>query len=201
TCGRDAGFYYQGGFFMLKRALLTCTELAMWGLLVVIVAGLSYGQAPNGSALSSNRTRTSETQEAARMPKSFAESILIPRHVLFGNAQRAMARMSPDGKWISFLAPLKQGGDEEGQGVLNVWVAPADDISEAKPVTDDKIRGIRGYSWAYNSRQIIYSQDVGGDENWHIYATDVETRETIDLTPVEGVNGQLMGTSEKFPDT
>ena len=49
---------------------------------------------------------------------------LIPRDVLFGNPQRAQARLSPDGKWLSFLAPV--------DGVLNVWVGPADDISQGQ---------------------------------------------------------------------
>src|SRR5690349_17739150 len=38
---------------------------------------------------------------------------LIPRSVLFGNPERAGVRLSPDGKWLSWLAPK--------DGVLNVW--------------------------------------------------------------------------------
>lgn len=178
---------------MWKRALFTGFEILIW-LVVVSWAASSYGQ--------DNRrpTGTPANRGEGKMAESFTESQLIPRDVLFGNPERTMARLSPDGKWLGFLAPVKDGSDEESQGVLNVWVAPADDLRAAKPVTDDKIRGIRGFSWAYNSRQVIYSQDVGGDENWHVYATHVETRETLDLTPVDGVHGQLMGVSEKFPD-
>src|SRR5580765_3429791 len=44
---------------------------------------------------------------------------LIPRRVLFGNPDKAMARMSHDGKRLAFLAPV--------DGVLNVWVGPIDD--------------------------------------------------------------------------
>jgi dipeptidyl aminopeptidase/acylaminoacyl peptidase len=122
----------------------------------------------------------------APMPK------LIPRSVLFGNPQRAAARISPNGKWISYLAPV--------DGILNVWVAPADDLAAAKQVTDDKTRDIRGYSWAYNGDQILYAQDKGGDENWHVYATDVASLKTVDLTPLEGVHATIDSVSEKFPD-
>src|SRR5690606_38087159 len=132
------------------------------------------------------------------MAASLSDIPLIPRNVLFGNPERAQARLSPDGKWISYLAPVRDGG--EGEGVMNVWVAPADNLKDAKQVTDDKDRGIRGHSWAYNSQQIVYTQDVGGDENWHVYATNVETNETIDLTPIDGVNARVMGSSEKFPN-
>ncbi len=60
---------------------------------------------------------------------------LIPREVLFGNPDKAMARMSHDGKWLSYLAPV--------DGVLNVWVGPIDDPAAAKPVTKEKDRPIR----------------------------------------------------------
>ena len=53
---------------------------------------------------------------------------LIPRSVLFGNPDKIRARLSPDGKRIVFLAP--------DDGVLNVWVAPADDFEAAKVVLD-----------------------------------------------------------------
>jgi dipeptidyl aminopeptidase/acylaminoacyl peptidase len=120
------------------------------------------------------------------------EQVLIPRDVLFGNPQRAQARLSPDGKWLSFLAPF--------DGVLNVWVAPAAEPEKAVPVTEDKQRGIRGHSWAFDGRHILYTQDKDGDENWHVYATEVETRQTKDLTPIEGVRAELQEFSPKFPN-
>lgn len=116
---------------------------------------------------------------------------MIPRSVLFGNPQKASARISPNGKWLSYLAPV--------DGILNVWVAPADNIDAAKPVTHDKTRDIRGHSWAYDGTHILYSQDKEGDENWHVYATNVESGETKDLTPVDDVHARIMGTSQKFP--
>ncbi|MGI9457048.1 MAG: alpha/beta fold hydrolase [Aeoliella sp.] len=166
---------------MLKQALITFSELALWLVLAVV--------ATSGC---SNK-ETTMTADLADVP-------LIPRDVLFGNPERSQARMSPDGKWLSFLAPVKEAGKEDSEGVMNVWVAPADDLDSAAPVTDDKIRGIRSHDWAYNSEQILYTQDKGGDENFHVYATNVTTKETIDLTPIDGVRGQLAGASEKFPN-
>ncbi len=129
---------------------------------------------------------------AAAKPADAKESQLIPRSVLFGNPQRAAARISPNGKWLSYLAPV--------DGILNVFVAPIDDLSKAKQVTDDKTRDIRGYNWAYTGEHILYTQDKGGDENWHLYATDVATNKTTDLTPLEKVHATIEGVSEKFPD-
>src|SRR5690606_41947399 len=65
---------------------------------------------------------------------------LIPREALFGNPERANVQLSPDGKDLSWVPPL--------EGTLNVWVAPAGDLSAAKGATRDTARGIRDYfSW------------------------------------------------------
>ncbi len=117
---------------------------------------------------------------------------IIPRRILYGNPDKAAARLSPDGSRLSFLAPL--------EGVLNVWVGPASDPSQAKPVTEDKKRGIRIYFWAYTQKHIIYLQDKDGDENWHVYMVDLEKGETKDLTPQEGIRAQIESVSHKRPE-
>jgi dipeptidyl aminopeptidase/acylaminoacyl peptidase len=160
----------------------------------------SESSGSSGGASSSEKGSDSKTgaakSDAAEGSSNHAtspkESKLIPRSVLFGNPQRATARISPNGKWLSYLAPVN--------GILNVFVAPIDDLSKAKQVTDDKTRDIRGYSWAYTGEHILHTQDKAGDENWHVYSTDVATLKTTDLTPLEKVHAQIEATSEKFPD-
>ena len=43
----------------------------------------------------------------------------------------------------------------------------------AKPVTNDQKRGIRQHFWAFDNKHVLFLQDEGGDENWHVYAVDV----------------------------
>ena len=121
-----------------------------------------------------------------------AEPDLIPRELLFGNPDKAAARISPDGKLLSYLAPVN--------GVLNVWVGPIADPAAARAVTKDAKRGIRSYSWAYTSKHILYRQDVGGDEDWHVYAVDLADNITTDLTPLEKVAAQIESVSHRFPE-
>jgi hypothetical protein len=59
---------------------------------------------------------------------------LIPRRKLFDDPTFFGAKLSPDGRLISWLAPA--------DGVLNVWVSPADDIAAGLPVTRTKGRPI-----------------------------------------------------------
>ena len=116
---------------------------------------------------------------------------LISRSTLFGNPDKAAARISPDGQRIAFLAPV--------DGVLNVWVGSIANPDTATAVTQDKKRGIRSFFWAFTSQHIIYLQDVGGNEDWHVYATNLKTNKTIDLTPLEKVAAQIQEVSYKFP--
>ncbi|MBO0683333.1 MAG: PD40 domain-containing protein, partial [Candidatus Dormibacteraeota bacterium] len=117
---------------------------------------------------------------------------LIPRSVLFGNPTRLQPRISPDGKRLAYLAPL--------DGVLNVWVGPLDG-GEFRPVTEDRDRGIRSYRWAHDNRHLLHVQDRGGDEDWHLYATDPVSARSRDLTPFERVQARLVATDRHHPET
>ncbi len=117
---------------------------------------------------------------------------MIPRQVLFGNPEKSMARISPDGEYLSYLAPV--------EGVLNVWVTAVEDPDSARPITKDEERGIRLYIWTYDGQHILYYQDAKGDEDWHVYATNITTGETRDLTPFEKVNAQILSVNEKTPN-
>jgi dipeptidyl aminopeptidase/acylaminoacyl peptidase len=125
-------------------------------------------------------------------PEAKEESTLIPRKTLFGNPKKATAQLSPDGRKLAFLAPL--------DGVLNIWVAPADNPTAAKPITKDTHRGISSYFWAYSCQHILYPQDKDGDEDFHIYSVNVDNQETMDLTPIDQIAGRVQEVSEKFPD-
>ena len=118
-------------------------------------------------------------------------SLLIPRQLLFGNPDRAQARLSPDGQHLSFLAPR--------DGVMNVWVGRAEDISAAKPITADTDRGIRNHFWSWDSRYLLYLQDRDGDENQHLYRVELASGDVLDLTPIDGVRAQVVGTSRDEP--
>src|SRR5690606_35664579 len=139
----------------------------------------------------------SRADESSPAPKAASASIdaveLIPREALFGNPERANVQLSPDGKYLSWVAPL--------DGTLNVWVAPAADLSAAKAVTRDTARGIRSYFWSYRPDTLLYLRDSGGDEDFHLYAVDLETGWSRDLTPYETTTAQVVGVSGRHPGT
>ena len=120
---------------------------------------------------------------------------LIPRSVLLGNPERTSPRISPDGTRLAWIAPR--------DGVLNVWVAPLRaegvDWANAWAITDDADRGVRTFAWAQDGRHVLYEQDKGGDENWRLYDIDLATGQRRDLTPLEGIQAQVIATSRRRP--
>src|SRR5260221_1591875 len=116
---------------------------------------------------------------------------LIPRKVLLGNPVKTSPQISPDGTRMAYLAPVND--------VLNVWVGTIGSEDYA-PVTKDTDRGIRFYFWARDNKHILYIQDVGGNENWRLFATNLKTQETRDLTPFEGVQTQVIDLDKHFPN-
>jgi dipeptidyl aminopeptidase/acylaminoacyl peptidase len=120
-----------------------------------------------------------------------APTALIARKDLFGNPVKAGAAISPDGKWISWLAPR--------EGVMNVFVGPKDHPRDGFFVTSEK-RRVTSYHWAYSSSHLLFMQDENGDENWHIFVADLETKQARDLTPFPKARATIQKTSRKVRD-
>jgi dipeptidyl aminopeptidase/acylaminoacyl peptidase len=118
---------------------------------------------------------------------------LIPRDVLFGNPERISPALSPDGTQLGFIAP--------DDGVLNVWVGPADDPSAAKPVTHDRGRGIRTFAFCHDDRTLGYQQDTDGNEDWRLYRLDLGTGESQLVTPGDGVQAMVLAHNRWHPTT
>jgi len=119
------------------------------------------------------------------------KSKLIPREILFGNPVKTSPCISPDGKKLSYLAPVN--------GVLNVWIKTIGKDDD-RPVTKDTDRGIRIYFWAEDNIHIMYLQDAGGNENWRLYGVNLKTGEIRDFTPFDNVQVQIVDHNKHFPN-
>ncbi len=147
------------------------------------------------SALTVTGIASAETQAPASgetMTNTAENAPLIPREALFGNPSKAQGRLSPDGKYLSWLAPK--------DGVLNIWVAPRGDIGAAKAITSATDRPIRDHFWSPDGKSVGYIQDKGGDENFLLYMIDIASGEEKLLTPFENTRVQIIGASETIKD-
>jgi dipeptidyl aminopeptidase/acylaminoacyl peptidase len=117
---------------------------------------------------------------------------LIPREDLFGNPVRSSGQISPDGKWLSWMAPH--------EGVMNVFMAPYADPDAARRMTSARDRPIPQYFWAPDATALLYVQDKAGDENYLLYKVDVATGAETCLTPFENTRVHVVGGSDTIRD-
>ncbi|KAA0972667.1 S9 family peptidase [Aureimonas fodinaquatilis] len=110
-------------------------------------------------------------------------SELISVETLFGAPHFSRAQIAPDGSSIAYLSPWR--------GRLNIFLRAVDGAQSGGDlrVTADEHRNIEGFCWAPDSKAILYVQDTGGDENWHLHrvSLDEELLQPVDLTPFPDV--------------
>ncbi len=119
-----------------------------------------------------------------------SEAPLIPMRDFFRNPDKAAFNLSPNGEYLAFVMPWENR--------LNVHVQKIGS-TEIKRVTGATERDISGYFWASNTR-IVYIQDTGGDENFRLYAVDLDGSNQKDLTPFEKVTVQVIDDLEDIED-
>lgn len=127
---------------------------------------------------------------------------IIDRQIFFGDPEIIGAQLSPDGTYMSFLKPY--------QGVRNIWVKPvAAPFQDAQPITADTERPINGYAWSRDGRYVLYVQDKGGDENFHVYIVDPkgeriadgEVPEARNVTSYEGARAFIIAVPRQDPNS
>jgi dipeptidyl aminopeptidase/acylaminoacyl peptidase len=130
----------------------------------------------------------------AQSPAPAATSA-VPRQYdlrdFFRNPERAYFRLSPDGKWLSYMQPWENR--------LNVYVQPLQDgkpVGEPRRLTSETARDISIYYWKGPDR-ILYVKDFGGDENFHVVSVDVKTGQVQDLTPGDKVRAEIIDDLEQ----
>jgi dipeptidyl aminopeptidase/acylaminoacyl peptidase len=118
---------------------------------------------------------------------------VVPRDVIFANPVKTDPKISPDGDTIAYLAP-------NGNDILNIFVKSTD-CSDDRQVTCEANDNIKSFGWSANDKFLLYSKDSGGDENFHIYVTNIETGETRDITPYDGIRANIISVGKEMSDS
>ncbi|RMG78908.1 MAG: S9 family peptidase [Bacteroidetes bacterium] len=108
----------------------------------------------------------------------------------FRKPEKNRYQLSKDGQWFSFMGPWKSRNNLFTQKI------GSDEVTQVTFETD---RDIAWYFWA-NNRRLIYGKDEGGDENFHLYAVDLDGANRLELTPFKGVRIQVIDTLPDFED-
>ncbi|MEJ2543748.1 MAG: S9 family peptidase [Calditrichaceae bacterium] len=107
---------------------------------------------------------------------------LIPMKDFFKNPTKASFKLSPDGEYLAFMQPWENR--------MNVYVQKIGEDKETR-ITSATERDIAGFIWAGNDR-IAYVQDKGGNENFHLFAVNIDGSDLKELTPFEGVRVSIV---------
>jgi dipeptidyl aminopeptidase/acylaminoacyl peptidase len=124
---------------------------------------------------------------------------IVDRDLFFGDPEIAGPQLSPDGEWMTFLRPHL--------GVRNIWIKGIDEPFEsARPITADTTRPVGGYFWSRDSQYVLYVQDRGGDENFHVHVVDPRAEtgpagvpEARNVTPYDGARAQILSRPKDTP--
>lgn len=100
----------------------------------------------------------------------------------FARPNASSFRLSPDGKYLSYM---------EKEGLKNHVYIREIATGKVTRVIEEKEEPIKGYGWI-NDERLFYMMDRGGNENYHIYAANLDGSNALDLTPFENVRAMIL---------
>ncbi|MCC3246468.1 S9 family peptidase [Methylocystis sp. WRRC1] len=115
---------------------------------------------------------------------------LIPRRTFFENASASSPQLSPDGRWLAWLAAV--------DGVMNIWVAPRDDLTRARALTRQTDRPIFTHWFARTNEHVLFLKDRDGDENYNLWCVGLDGA-ARNLTPCPDLFAILLGMHHDDP--
>lgn len=92
-------------------------------------------------------------------------------------------KLSPDGKYLSYMK-RRESGERD------VYLKETTTQQERLLIQQGEDL-IRGFFWA-NDNRILYLQDKGGNENYHLFGVDVDGANKKELTPYDGVRVDVL---------
>jgi dipeptidyl aminopeptidase/acylaminoacyl peptidase len=116
---------------------------------------------------------------------------LISRKTFFENPSASSPQLSPDGRWLAWIAAV--------DGVMNVWAAPLHDMSEARPLTRQTEQPLFQHWFARTNAHVLFHKDEDGDENYNLWCVGIDGSAARNLTPYPDVLAVLVGMHDDDP--
>ncbi|MDR0194738.1 MAG: S9 family peptidase [Myroides sp.] len=100
-------------------------------------------------------------------------------------------QLSPNGKYLSYR-------EKDEKNKRHVYVKEIESGKVIRVIEEGE-ELVRGYGWI-NDDRLAYMMDNGGDENYHIYAVNVDGTNNIDLTPFDKVQAGILNMLKEQKD-
>ncbi|WP_299116530.1 prolyl oligopeptidase family serine peptidase [uncultured Winogradskyella sp.] len=101
----------------------------------------------------------------------------------FARPKARSFNFSPDGTYLSYR--------EKDENKKNHVYVKNIETDEVKRIIEEKEELIRGFGWA-NDNRIVYVMDKGGNEDYHLFAVDIDGKNQKELTPFDGVKVNIL---------
>ncbi|MBD1367409.1 S9 family peptidase [Mucilaginibacter sp. ZT4R22] len=114
----------------------------------------------------------------------------IPVSDFFKTPEKSFFKISPDGKFVSYLKPYK---DKQ-----NIYIKSLQTGAEqmATAYTD---YSVRDYSWTYNN-QIVFTQDIIASDEFRVFTLDVASLKIKNLLNLDKVRIRILNRNRLQPD-
>jgi dipeptidyl aminopeptidase/acylaminoacyl peptidase len=114
----------------------------------------------------------------------------IPVSVFFKTPEKSYFKISPDGKYISYLKPYK---DKQ-----NIYIRSLVTGAEQMATTFTDY-SVRDYTWTFNN-QIVFTQDIIAVDEFRIYSLDVATLKFKSLLNLDKARIRILNRNRQQPD-
>lgn len=100
----------------------------------------------------------------------------------FARPKASSFQLSPNGKYMSYM-------EKDANNKNHVYVKDIATGTVHRAI-EEKDELIKGYGWI-NDERLYYMMDKGGNENFHVYAVNIDGTNAKDLTPFDGVRASI----------
>jgi dipeptidyl aminopeptidase/acylaminoacyl peptidase len=114
----------------------------------------------------------------------------IPLEDFFRNVERTAYRLSPDGRWIAYLAPHANR--------LNLFVQAGPE-GHPKRLTASTAENIQAFRWV-DSARLLYLVDTGGNRDFRLFVVDRDGTEPRCLIDTPGASARIVDLWEPRPE-
>lgn len=109
----------------------------------------------------------------------------------FAKPASSQFQLSPDGTYMSYR--------EKDEKLKNHVYVKNIITNEVKRVITEGEELVRGYGWA-NDERLIYIMDKGGNEDYHLFAVNLDGSDERELTPYDGVKVNILALIKEDKD-
>lgn len=109
----------------------------------------------------------------------------------FQRPKSSAFQLSPNGKYLSYR-------EKDEKNKRHVYVKEIE-TGKVLRVIEEGEELVRAYGWI-NDERLVYIMDQGGDENYHIYAVNVDGQNNMDLTPFDKVQAGIVNMLKEQKD-